>query len=105
MLEIIDFLGMYKINKLQLHLTDDQGWRVEIDQFPLLSEVGAWRSFNNLDSICMKKATSNPDFIIDERFIKTVNGKIVYGGFYTKQDIREIICLCKGTMHRGDSRN
>lgn len=95
LLEIIDFLGMYKINKLQLHLTDDQGWRVEIDQFPLLMEVGAWRSFNNLDSICMKKATSNPDFIIDERFIKTVNGKIVYGGFYTKQDIREIIVYAK----------
>lgn len=95
LLEIIDYLSFYKINKLQLHLTDDQGWRVEIDQFPLLTEVGAWRSFNNLDSICMKKAIKDPDFIIDERFIKTVNGKTVYGGFYTKQDIREIIAFAK----------
>ncbi len=95
LLEIIDLLGLYKINKLQLHLTDDQGWRVEIDQFPLLTEVGAWRSFNNLDSICMRKAKTNPDFVIDERFIKTVNGKKIYGGFYTKQDIREIIAYAK----------
>jgi hexosaminidase len=90
-MKLIDWLSFYKFNKLQLHLTDDQGWRVEIEHFPLLTSVGAWRSFNNLDSICMKKALSDPDFEIDNRFIKEVNGKKVYGGFYTKQDIREII--------------
>jgi len=90
-LKLIDLLGMYKINKLQLHLTDDQGWRVQIDQFPLLTEIGAWRTFNNLDTICMKKAQTNPDFEIDKRFIKVQDGKTFYGGFYTKQDLQEII--------------
>jgi hexosaminidase len=91
LMKIIDFLGMYKINRLQLHLTDDQGWRVQIDQFPLLTEVGAWRTFNRLDSICIEKSKTNPDFIIDKRFIRIMDGKTVYGGFYTKRDIREIV--------------
>jgi len=90
-LEIIDWLAYYKLNKLHLHLTDDQGWRIQSDKFPLLNEVGSWRSFNNLDSACMEKAKTNPDFQIDERFIKIVNGKQVYGGFFTKQDIHEIV--------------
>jgi len=90
-LELIDWLAYYKFNKLQLHLTDDQGWRVEIDQFPLLTQIGAWRTFNNLDSICMEKAKTDINYTIDPRFVKEVNGKKIYGGFYTKQDIREIV--------------
>lgn len=90
-LELIDWLAYYKFNKLQIHLTDDQGWRVEIDQFPLLTEIGAWRTFNNLDSICMEKAKSDINYTIDPRFIKEVNGQKIYGGFYSKQDIREIV--------------
>jgi hexosaminidase len=90
-LKIIDWLAYYKINKLQLHLTDDQGWRVEIDQFPLLTQIGAWRSFNGMDSTCMELAKSDINYTIDERFIKTVNGQKTYGGFYTKQDIRDIV--------------
>ncbi len=90
-MEIIDWLAYYKLNKLHFHLSDDQGWRVQIDQFPLLTEIGAWRTFNNFDSICMEKAKTNPYYQIDPRFIKTINGKQVYGGFYTKDDIREIV--------------
>lgn len=90
-LKMIDWLVYYKFNKLQLHLTDDQGWRVEIDKFPLLTEVGAWRTFNKHDSTCMELAKTNPDFTIDPRFIKEVNGQKVYGGYYTKQDIRDIV--------------
>jgi len=90
-LKTIDWLALYKINKLQLHLTDDQGWRVEIDQFPLLTETGAWRTFDHYDSICMMKAKSDSRYELDSRFIKTLNGKTVYGGYYTKQDIRDII--------------
>lgn len=91
LLKIIDWLAYYKFNKLHLHLTDDQGWRVEIDQFPLLTEIGAWRTFNGLDSSCMELAKTDIDYTIDNRFIKEVNGSAVYGGFYTKQDIREIV--------------
>jgi len=90
-LEMIDWLAYYKFNKLQLHLTDDQGWRIEIDQFPLLTEIGAWRTFNKHDSTCMEIAKTDADFTIDPRFIKEVNGRKIYGGYYTKQDIREII--------------
>jgi len=90
-IKIIDWLSYYKINKLHLHLSDDQGWRVEIEQYPLLTETGAWRPFNNWDSICMEKSKSDTKFLIDARFIKQINGKTMYGGFFTKQDLKEII--------------
>lgn len=88
---IIDELSYYKLNKLHLHMTDDQGWRVEISQFPLLTETGAWRPFNEMDSACMKKAESDPKYIIDSRFISNEGSQTLYGGFFTKADIREIV--------------
>jgi hexosaminidase len=90
-MKTIDWLALYKFNKLQLHLTDDQGWRVEIDQFPLLTEKGAWRIFDNNDSICMKRAKTDYRYEIDSRFIKEDNGITLYGGYYTKNDLKEII--------------
>ena len=60
----IDLLALYKMNVLHWHLTEDQGWRIEIDKYPKLTEIGAWRDDGN-------------------------GGK--YGGFYTKEDIREIV--------------
>ncbi len=90
-LKLIDWLAYYKFNKLQLHLTDDQGWRVEIDQFPLLTQIGAWRTFNSMDLACMELAKTDINYTIDPRFVKVENGQKIYGGFYTKQDIREII--------------
>ncbi|UCS95789.1 family 20 glycosylhydrolase [Echinicola marina] len=89
--KFIDRLARYQFNKLHLHLTDDQGWRIEIKQFPKLTEVGAWRTYNKQDSVCMERAATNPDYIIDPWNIKEVNGKEVYGGFYTQEDIKEII--------------
>ncbi|MBE0651133.1 MAG: beta-N-acetylhexosaminidase [Bacteroidales bacterium] len=91
LMRLIDWLSYYKINKLQIHLTDDQGWRIEIDHYPLLTKIGAWRTLNNWDSLCMKKAKTDSLYTIDSRYIKVVNGKEVYGGFYTKQDIKDII--------------
>lgn len=90
-LKIIDWLAYYKLNKLQLHLTDDQGWRIQIDQFPLLTEIGGWRNFNSMDSTCMELAKQDINYTIDKRFIKEISGNTLYGGFYTKQDIREIV--------------
>ncbi|MCX6227212.1 MAG: family 20 glycosylhydrolase, partial [Bacteroidia bacterium] len=90
-LKIIDWLAYYKLNKLHLHLTDDQGWRIQIDRFPLLTETGAWRSFNHYDSTCMELATNDINYTLDSRFVKEVNGLKIYGGFYTKQDIRDIV--------------
>lgn len=60
----IDLIAYHKMNILHWHLTDDQGWRIEIDAYPKLTEVGAWR---------------------------TEVGEVVHGGFYTKEDIREVV--------------
>ncbi|EHQ24939.1 family 20 glycosylhydrolase [Mucilaginibacter paludis] len=87
----IDLMALYKFNKLHLHLTDDQGWRIEIKQYPKLTEEGAWRTFNNQDSACMVKAKTNPDFIIDPKHIIQRNGKTLYGGFYTQQQMKDVV--------------
>ncbi len=42
-LELIDLLALHKCNVLHLHLTDDQGWRIEVEGYPRLTEIGAWR--------------------------------------------------------------
>lgn len=87
----IDLLALYKFNKLHLHLTDDQGWRIEIKKYPKLTERGAWRTFNNQDSACMENAKTNPDFNIDPAHIVVRDGKTFYGGFYTQQDMKGIV--------------
>lgn len=87
----IDRLALYKLNKLHLHLTDDQGWRIEIKKYPKLTSEGAWRTFNNQDSACIKKSKENPNFEIDKRFIHDKDGKTVYGGFYTQEEMKDII--------------
>ena len=69
----LDFLAYHKINKFHWHLTDDNGWRVEIRKYPRLTQVGAWRG---RDEALMPAYNSG-----DER----------YGGFYTQDDIREIV--------------
>lgn len=60
----IDHLAYHKMNVLHWHLTEDQGWRIEIDKYPKLTDVGAWR--------------------------KEKDGSI-YGGFYTKEQIKEVV--------------
>jgi hexosaminidase len=87
----IDLLALYKMNKLHLHLTDDQGWRIEIKKYPKLTEEGAWRTFNKQDSACMKLAVDNPDMVIDSSHIVHRNGKTLYGGFYTQQEMKGLV--------------
>ena len=89
--KFIDVMALYKMNKLHLHLTDDQGWRIEIKRYPKLTEDGAWRTFNNQDSACMKKAVDNPDFAIDPQHVIHKNGKTLYGGFYTQQQMKDLV--------------
>ena len=74
----IDIMAMYKLNTFHWHLTDDQGWRIEIDKYPRLTEVGAWREGTGKEpwTYFINPATE---------------GKPKYGGYYTKEDIREII--------------
>jgi hexosaminidase len=89
--KFIDLLALYKFNKFHLHLTDDQGWRIEIKKYPKLTEEGAWRTFNNQDSVCMRRAADNPDFVIDPKHIVQKNGKTIYGGFYTQEQMKDVV--------------
>ena len=88
---LIDRMALYKMNKLHLHLSDDQGWRIEIKKYPLLTERGAWRTFNNQDSACMREAKDNPDFAIDPAHIIHRDGKTLYGGFYTQTEMKALV--------------
>ena len=77
----IDNMVKYKYNLLHLHLTDDQGWRIEIKSFPNLTKIGAWR-------VKREGAWSNTT-APDPGEPKT------YGGFYTQDDIRELVQYAK----------
>ncbi|MEX1382026.1 family 20 glycosylhydrolase, partial [Lutibacter sp.] len=74
----IDRLAMHKMNVFHFHLVDDQGWRIEIKKYPKLTEVGAFR----LDQ---------EDLHWDGRRVTTPEDKATYGGFYTQEDIKEIV--------------
>jgi len=76
LLQFIDAMALHKLNSLQIHLTDDQGWRIEIRKYPKLTEIGAWR-----DETLIGHLHKGP-----LRF----DGKR-HGGFYTQADIREIV--------------
>ncbi|MEI9959475.1 MAG: family 20 glycosylhydrolase [Ferruginibacter sp.] len=84
-------MALYKFNTFHLHLTDDQGWRIEIKKYPKLTEEGAWRTFNNQDSACMLRAKDNADFVIDKSHIIHKDGKTLYGGFYTQQQMKDVV--------------
>ena len=77
-LRIIDCMGMLKINTLHFHLTDDNGWRVEIKKYPRLTEVGAWR-VNRMDVPFYFRRNAEP------------GEPTPIGGFYTQEDIKEMV--------------
>jgi hexosaminidase len=89
--KFIDRMAMYKMNRLHLHLTDDQGWRIQIKKYPELTRQGAWRTFDGIDSACMQLAKENPDFRIDTQHIIHRGGQTLYGGYYTQAQMRSII--------------
>ncbi|MFD2583879.1 family 20 glycosylhydrolase [Pedobacter vanadiisoli] len=92
----IDRLAFYKFNKFHWHLTDDQGWRIEIKKYPELTAKGAWRKLNNQDSACLKLAITNPDYNIPEKHFKMIDGEKMYGGFYTQEQIKELVSYAAG---------
>lgn len=89
--KFIDRMALYKLNKLHLHLTDDEGWRIQIKKYPQLTKQGAWRTFDAHDSACMQLSKDNPDFDIDSSHIIHRDGKTLYGGYYTQEQMRNII--------------
>ena len=68
----IDYIAMHKLNIFHWHLTEDQGWRIEINKYPRLTEIGAWRNGTQI------LKTDDSD------------GKR-YGGFYTQNEIKEVV--------------
>ncbi|MBR8537338.1 family 20 glycosylhydrolase [Carboxylicivirga sediminis] len=91
---LVDQMVYYKLNKLHLHLTDDQGWRIEIEKYPLLTENGAWREHNNQDSLCLERSIDDATFAIPDHYYAIKEGKKLYGGFYTKADLKHLIDYC-----------
>ncbi len=74
--EYIDILATYKLNKFHWHLTDDHGWRIQIDQYPELTEKGAWRPERSTWDTLHPVQPDEP---------------ATYGGFYTKEQVRDIV--------------
>ncbi|HET7624472.1 MAG TPA: family 20 glycosylhydrolase, partial [Verrucomicrobiae bacterium] len=74
---ILDAMALHKLNTFHWHLTDDQGWRIQIKKYPKLTEFGAWRSGVGFGLNPKSTTAYGPD------------GR--YGGFYTQDDIREIV--------------
>jgi hexosaminidase len=78
-LTFIDLLALHKMNVLHWHLTDDQGWRIEIKKYPKLTSVGAWRKETRVGH---------------ELDPKGFDGK-PHGGFYSQVDIREVVAYAR----------
>ncbi|UAY54940.1 family 20 glycosylhydrolase [Arachidicoccus terrestris] len=91
--KFVDRLALYKFNKFHLHLTDDEGWRVEIKKYPKLTSEGAWRTLDAHDSACIKRAreTGDPDMYLDSSHLKLIHGKMMYGGFYTQKELKNLV--------------
>ena len=75
--KFLDAMALFKMNTLHLHLTDDQGWRLEIEAFPQLTEIGSRRDASTKFDFCMSPAGP------------------AHQGYYTKEDMREIIAYAR----------
>lgn len=75
----VDLLAAHKMNTFHWHLTEDQGWRIEIKQYPKLTEIGSWRA-----------QTVSGHVLFQENDELSYDG-IPHGGFYTQQEVRELV--------------
>ncbi|WP_089106699.1 beta-N-acetylhexosaminidase [Streptomyces hyaluromycini] len=73
-LRYLDLMAAHKLNVFHFHLTDDQGWRIRIERYPRLTEVGSWRTRTKFGHRASPLWEEKP-----------------HGGFYTQDDIREIV--------------
>lgn len=70
----IDYIALHKLNFFHWHLTDDQGWRIEIKKHPRLTQVGGWRNGTIIGP-----------------YPGTANDGLRYGGFYTQEEVKEVV--------------
>ena len=75
----LDEMASLKLNTFHWHLTDDQGWRIEIKQYPLLTQIGSQRS----------------ETMIDKNFNPYIGDSISYGGYYTQEQIKEVVAYAQ----------
>jgi hexosaminidase len=75
----IDLLAMYKMNTFHWHLTEDQGWRIEIEKYPRLTQVGAFRK----------------ETILAKNFDPYIGDRKPYGGYYTQDEVREVVAYAR----------
>lgn len=80
--EYIDLMATYKLNTFHWHLVDDQGWRIEIKKYPKLTEVGAWR-VDRTSKIWASREQAKEGEVAN------------YGGFYTQDQIKEIVAYAR----------
>ena len=76
--KMIDMASRLKINNVHLHLTDDNGWRLEIKKYPKLTDVGAWR-------------VDRPDLFPGRLNARGADEPATYGGYYTQKEMRELV--------------
>ncbi len=74
---ILDVMALHKLNVFHWHLTEDQGWRIDVKKYPKLAKVGAWRKASQIGGY--------------KSFIRKKRSNIPHGGYYTHEDLREIV--------------
>ncbi len=74
--KFIDLIAQHKFNRFHMHLTDDQGWRIEIKKYPKLTEIGAWRKETVIGHVRKKPMKFDGE---------------KHGGFYSQDDVRELV--------------
>lgn len=79
--QLLDAMALHKLNTFHWHLTDDQGWRIEIKKYPRLTQVGAWRR--------------RIGFNLDPKAAMAYGPDGRYGGYYTQAEIREIVACAQ----------
>lgn len=93
----LDYMAMHKLNTFHWHLTDHQGWRMEVKKYPKLTSVGAWRKIENINHYGVRSLPTKetPEEIkarlIKDGLYKEIDGVPHYGGFYTTEQMKEVV--------------
>ena len=88
---MLDAMALRKMNVFHWHLVDDHGWRIEIKEYPKLTEVGAWRK--------------DIGFHLDPKASTAYGADGRYGGFYTQADIRDVVAYAAAPAYHCDAGN